>query len=136
MLRARYILSAARVTTVWLLMVVSMFLGPVSVFAAGPDACGDACPCDEAEHDDHDEDDGGDEESADGFGHGTPADEECPEDCPGCHASSGVALASFACSLPTSLLSSSTHDLIPSDAAATGVDTGVFRPPRSLNRTR
>ena len=47
-------------------------------------------------------------------------DEECPEDCPGCHSSQGVALASFECSLPTSPLSSLTPGLMPSDAAVTG----------------
>lgn len=129
--RARDILSAARAAAIWLLMVVSVFLGPMSVFAAGPDACGDACPCEEAEHDDHDEDDCGDEQLAHEVEHGTPPDEQCPEDCPGCHASPGVALTSSECSLPTSPLSSSTPDLMPSDAAATGVCTGVFRPPRS-----
>ena len=128
MLRARDILSAVRAATVWLLMVASMFLGPVSVFAAGPDACGDPCPCEEAEHDDHDEDDCGDEQSADE--HGTPLDEDCLEDCPGCHSSPGVALASFECWLPRSPLSSATPGLMPSDAAAAGVRTGVFRPPR------
>ena len=126
-MRARYILSAVRAATVWLLMVVSVFLGPVSVFAAGPDACGDACPCEEDEVDDHDMDD----EDECGDEHGTPPDEQCPEDCPGCHASPGVALSSFECSLPTSPLSSSTPGLMPSDVAATGVCTGVFRPPRS-----
>ena len=133
--RARDILSAAHAATVWLLMVVSVFLGPMSVFAAGPDACGDACPCEEAEHDDrdeandHDEDDCGDEQPADEYG--TPPDEECPEECPGCHSSPGVALTACECSLPTSPLSSSTPGLRPSDAGATGVCTGVFRPPRS-----
>ncbi|WP_434424079.1 hypothetical protein [Nannocystis pusilla] len=124
--RARHILSAARAATVWLLMVVSMFLGPVSAFAAGPDACGEACPCEEAEHD---EDDCGDELLAEE--HGTPPDEECPEGCPGCHSSPGVALPSFECSLPRSPPSSSTYGFVLSDARATGVCTGVFRPPRS-----
>ncbi len=66
--QAHDIISAARSATVWSLMVVSVFLGPVSVFAASPD---------------------------------------------------------------TSPRSSSTPGLVPSDAAATGVCTGVFRPPRS-----
>lgn len=135
--RARDILSAARAATVWLLMVVSMFLGPASVFAAGPDACGDACPCEEAEQDDHHVEDDcadehcADEHCADESEHDTPPGEGCPEDCPGCHASPGVALASFECSLPPSPLSSSSPDLMPRDAAAIGVCSGVFRPPRS-----
>ena len=129
--RARDILSAARAATVWLLMVVSMFLGPASVFAAGPDACGGACPCEEAEHDDHGEDDCGDEQLVDEHEHGAPPGEGCPEDCPGCHASPGDALTSFEFSLPTSAPSSSTPSLMPSDATAIGVRTGVFRPPRS-----
>lgn len=111
-------------------MVMCMFLGPASVFAAGPDACGDACPCEVAEHEDN-EDDCGDEQFADGCEHSRPSGEDCPEDCPGCHTSSGVALTSFECSLPTSPLSSSPPGFMPSDAAATGVCTGVFRPPRS-----
>lgn len=128
MARARDILHAARAATVWLLMVVCMFLGPASAFAT--DACCDACPYEEAEHEEAGCDD---EQSADE--HGTPPDPECPEDCPGCHSNLGVALTSSECSLPRAPPSSSTHGLAPSDPAPTGVCTGVFRPPRSPSRT-
>ena len=134
--RVRHIVSATRAATVWLLMVVCMFLGPVSVLAAGPDACGDACPCDAGGPDEHDQDgehDRGDEQLADE--HDPPPDEQCPEGCPGCHFSPGVALPSFECSLPASPCSPSTPGFVPDDATATGVCTGVFRPPRSQHRT-
>jgi hypothetical protein len=127
------ILSALRAPAVWLL-VMFMFLGPAGPGAAsafGSEACGDSCPCDEPQVAEHD-DDGCNEEAADEHEDGTSPDDECPEDCPSCGCSPGVALTMVALTMPTTSPPSSPNlTTSPSNAAATGIGTGVFRPPRS-----
>lgn len=109
-------------------MLVCVLLGPVSALAAGTDACGVACPCEEDGHAAHAEDHG-DEPS--GHESDDPVDEQCPEDCPGCHAGPGVALTSFESASPRSPPTALPSALAPRDVGAAGVCTGVFRPPRS-----
>lgn len=130
--RVRDILSALRTAAVWLL-VMFVFVGPAGLGAAsasGSEACSDSCPCDEPQPADHD--DGCDEELDGHDDEGTPPDDECPEDCPSCGCNSGVALTMVALTMPTTAPPSSPDLMLPPpDAAATGMGTGVFRPPRS-----
>lgn len=114
------ILSALRAPAVWLL-VMFMFLGPAGpggALAFGSQACGDSCPCDEDAEEEHED--------------GTPSADECPEDCPSCGCSLGVALTRVAWSMPTTPPPSSPNlTPPPSNATATGMGRGVFRPPRA-----
>jgi hypothetical protein len=126
--RVRDILSALRAVAVWLL-VVFVFMGPAGLGTAsafGSQACSDSCPCDDSQGADHE--DGCDDEAADGHDDGKPPDEGCPEDC---SCNPGVALTMVALMMPTTPPSSPDLMLAPSDAAAIGTGTVVFRPPRS-----
>jgi hypothetical protein len=125
----RDIASALRAAAVWLL-VMSVFFGPAgngaaSAFGVDAKPCADSCPCDEPQEAEHDD---CDDEGHDGE---TPADDECPEDCRGCSCAPALALTLVAWAVPASPLSSPALASAPSDAASTGVGTGVFRPPRS-----
>jgi hypothetical protein len=76
-----------------------------------------------AEHDDCDDE----------HDEGAPSNDECPDDCSNCGCGPVVAVAIVATSMSTAASPSSPDlQLSPSDVAATGVRTGVFRPPRSL----
>lgn len=132
---ARDIVSAVRTVAVWLL-VMSVLLGPVGIGSAsasgvGSKACGVLCPCDEPQEADCDEHSTVDPDADEAHEHGDESPEDaCFDECSGC--APGVALPTAAVpSIPTSA-SPLDRSLAPSDAPATGVCTGVFRPPRSL----
>jgi hypothetical protein len=128
----RNIVSVLRATAVWLL-VMFMFLGaagPGAAAAFASEACGDSCPCDEPQPAEHDDD--GCNEEADGHEDGSPPDDECPEDCRGCGCSPGFALTMATLTIETTAPPWSPNlTPPPSNAAAAGMGTGVFRPPRS-----
>lgn len=144
----RHLLDALRVAALCLLVVSVCFgpggLGGSAAFASANTPCGVSCPCDEAGHDDHeneqkddhadadpcDDDVGADPEHGDD---GDPCKDECPDDCPNCGCSLGVAMAV----LPLPVISrsvghSSARMLAPVDVPGSGACTAVFRPPRLL----
>ena len=130
--RFGHIIDVLRVAAMWLLVVV-VLCGPVGLggsaaFASVNKACGVSCLCDEThddnadEHDDHDDHDDAD-----------PCKDECSNNCPHCCCCMGIAMIVFP--LPV-MLSRATCTLAcmlaPIDAPASGADSDVFRPPRSL----
>ena len=130
--RFGHIIDVLRVAAMWLLVVV-VLCGPVGLggsaaFASVNKACGVSCPCDEThddnadEHDDHDDHDDAD-----------PCKDECSNNCPNCCCCMGIAMIVFP--LPVMLsraTCTSACMLAPIDAPASGADSDVFRPPRSL----
>ena len=143
--RFGHIIDVLRVAAMWLLVVV-VLCGPVGLggsaaFASVNKACGVSCPCDEThddnadEHDDHDDADSDHDDAAADSDHddADPCKDECSNNCPHCCCCMGIAMIVFP--LPVMLsraTCTSACMLAPIDAPASGADSDVFRPPRSL----
>ncbi|PRP92233.1 hypothetical protein ENSA5_50350 [Enhygromyxa salina] len=120
-------LSAARITLVWLLalLVVPIGSGPLER-EPSPEACAPWCPCEAAEREataEHDETQSDDE---------LPCDEDCSEDCSRCCDARTLLAVSLDELSSTTLRVVATRGLPPLETPGCHVATGVFRPPRSL----
>ena len=124
MARARDMSNVLRIAFVWLLVLVAVPCGRVSVELAASDECATWCPCE------------------DGLSQGTPceADEDCEDDCEDhceddcdgcCHARTPLAVGPEQLSSTPMVATSASTPLV-CDAPGRRLSTDVFRPPRSL----
>lgn len=114
-------------------------LGGTAAFADAWKACGIRCPCDDevravaADEDVRAAADGCDDSACFARQGGGASKEECPDNCSNCGCCLRVARAvlPLAATAP-SVACPATRIHAPVDGTASGVWTGIFRPPRSL----